>query len=67
MSGIIDLFIYSGVDKDPTDHAPREGSGSGTPPPPQIYRILKFVDTFGMDSVRLTEGSIPDTCYDVCE
>ena len=38
------------------------------PPPPQTYKILQYVvNSFGMDSVHLTERSILDPCYEVWE
>ena len=37
---------------------------------PQVYRILKFViDSFGLESICLAEGSILDPCIEIlrCE
>jgi hypothetical protein len=46
------------------------GSDMGTAPARKrgsdTYRTLKFVgDSFGLDSVLLTEGSILDSCYEI--
>jgi len=58
-------MIHSGADKAHADVAVREASWVRTAQNGQV--VKSFVGSFGLDSVFLKEGSIPDRCYEIRE